>query len=77
MTPGLHLESPGIHLESIWSPPGIHRNFGSEFTAKDLDRLGENNTKRYCISWKLNPKPGKHFANDIPDQLTTVPDRLF
>jgi hypothetical protein len=38
--------TPGVHLES----PGIHRNFGSEFTARDLDRLRENNNKKYYIS---------------------------
>jgi hypothetical protein len=50
MTPGVHLDLPGIHLESIWNPPGVYRNFGSEFTARDLDRLRKNNTTRYYIS---------------------------
>jgi hypothetical protein len=44
---------PGV----TWIPPGIHRNFGSEFTARDLDKLRENNTKRYYISEQPFTRP--------------------
>ena len=31
----------GLHLESTWSLPRVHRNFSLEFNARDLDRLRE------------------------------------
>ena len=33
------MDSSGLHLDSIWSPSGVHRHFGSEFTMDHAEAL--------------------------------------